>query len=767
LRDTLLNLGKSSQDTLSISFNGLVDKYWAGGVIQEIGDNLFDDNLNGIIDENRGVEIQSGVFNYLYLGYKYIDYITGDGISNLLIDERRDDGIDNDCDWNVSTDDVGQDGLGPGNPNYPGPDLGEGDGIPTAGEPHFDKTDIDESDMLGLTSFCPYQWSSAVGNQLADDGWLWQYLTPGYFSSPIENANIDLLFGSGYFPLKPGQIQRFSMGIMCATDFSSLLKTKVNASQAYNGNYRLPQKPAVPSLTASSFKEQVTLTWNDTVEKDIDPILGQDFEGYKIYRSTNPNSFDSTSLIAQFDLDNEYSGYSSIPYHNKYFWLGNNTGLQHTFVDNNVVYGHDYYYTVTSYDHGSVALNVPPSECPIGISSDESGRIFMGKNAIVVRPVDPEAQKYPTFVKLISGMTNGIVNCEIVDTRLVRSNHTYRITFEDTTFGSGSLTTRTTNRFTLVDLTICDTVINRDLLTGQADSSYILHGFRLVFQNDGDGSLTLNPDSSEWSRTEIPNYAFAPISSNTGLGDYTSIQLPCGDYKIVFSNVGVDTSKYYRRATGVLPAIPVNFKITNTRTMEKVNFAFWERDTVYGDSTMGVNGSRKGIFSFNRRATSDIIIFLTKVDSPWVAGWTVRFDISAVITDSLAKERQLRSGDFITLKLTKPFLSDDVFEFTMPDIPVNVDENESTLPKYFSLSQNYPNPFNPVTIIQFSLPVKSNVHLVLINMLGQVVTEVIHGEYEAGNHKITLNASNLASGVYFFKIEASGFVDVKKLILLK
>jgi hypothetical protein len=52
-------------------------------------------------------------------------------------------------------------------------------------------------------------------------------------------------------------------------------------------------------------------------------------------------------------------------------------------------------------------------------------------------------------------------------------------------------------------------------------------------------------------------------------------------------------------------------------------------------------------------------------------------------------------------------------------------------------------------------------------MLGQVVTEVIHGEYEAGNHKITLNASNLASGVYFFKIEASGFVDVKKLILLK
>jgi hypothetical protein len=88
-------------------------------------------------------------------------------------------------------------------------------------------------------------------------------------------------------------------------------------------------------------------------------------------------------------------------------------------------------------------------------------------------------------------------------------------------------------------------------------------------------------------------------------------------------------------------------------------------------------------------------------------------------------------------------------------------------PTEFSLSQNYPNPFNPTTTISFSLPVQSQVHLLLIDVLGNVVKDVAEGIYEAGTHKVTLDASNLASGVYFYKLEAGNFISIKKLMLMK
>jgi len=96
-----------------------------------------------------------------------------------------------------------------------------------------------------------------------------------------------------------------------------------------------------------------------------------------------------------------------------------------------------------------------------------------------------------------------------------------------------------------------------------------------------------------------------------------------------------------------------------------------------------------------------------------------------------------------------------------------VAEERNTFPMEYALRQNYPNPFNPSTTIEFSLPVRSEVHLVLINILGQVVKEIATGYFEPGNHKVRLNASNLATGIYFYKLEAGGFVSVKKLVLIK
>jgi len=99
--------------------------------------------------------------------------------------------------------------------------------------------------------------------------------------------------------------------------------------------------------------------------------------------------------------------------------------------------------------------------------------------------------------------------------------------------------------------------------------------------------------------------------------------------------------------------------------------------------------------------------------------------------------------------------------------PTKVKPGSNGIPGSYSLEQNYPNPFNPSTTIEFAVPERSNVRIVLMNMLGQVVKEVVNNEYTAGTHRVQLNASSLASGVYFYRMQAGNFVDTRKLVFMK
>jgi len=103
---------------------------------------------------------------------------------------------------------------------------------------------------------------------------------------------------------------------------------------------------------------------------------------------------------------------------------------------------------------------------------------------------------------------------------------------------------------------------------------------------------------------------------------------------------------------------------------------------------------------------------------------------------------------------------------TIPDW-VSVESKSGALPEEFALSQNYPNPFNPTTSISFALPKSSEVRLTVYNAQGRLVRELTNGNMDAGYHHITFDAQDLASGVYFYKIKAGDFVDVKKLMLMK
>jgi hypothetical protein len=96
-----------------------------------------------------------------------------------------------------------------------------------------------------------------------------------------------------------------------------------------------------------------------------------------------------------------------------------------------------------------------------------------------------------------------------------------------------------------------------------------------------------------------------------------------------------------------------------------------------------------------------------------------------------------------------------------------VEDVPDPMPKIHRLYQNYPNPFNPVTTIQFELPEHSYVKLAIYDALGRKVVTVVDEEMEPGLHKVPVIARGLSSGVYFYRIETGGFVDTKKMILLR
>jgi len=151
-------------------------------------------------------------------------------------------------------------------------------------------------------------------------------------------------------------------------------------------------------------------------------------------------------------------------------------------------------------------------------------------------------------------------------------------------------------------------------------------------------------------------------------------------------------------------------------------------------------------------------------------------------------------GEFITIAFVEGFgTTTETKDYTYTDRNVNVGsysyrlkqvdfggtfeysdvvEVDVPAPAVFALDQNYPNPFNPSTMISFRLAVDSKVSMTVFNVLGQEVASLLNGNVVAGSHQISFDATSLNSGVYMYRIEASGidgtnFVDVKKMILTK
>lgn len=110
------------------------------------------------------------------------------------------------------------------------------------------------------------------------------------------------------------------------------------------------------------------------------------------------------------------------------------------------------------------------------------------------------------------------------------------------------------------------------------------------------------------------------------------------------------------------------------------------------------------------------------------------------------------------------------FWYAQTNIVTDVEEDVLSIPTEYRLEQNYPNPFNPSTIINYQLPVSSYVSLIVYDILGRKVAELINSQWkEAGYHQFNFSAVsyNLSSGIYFYRIQTDGYSDVKKFVVLK
>ena len=115
----------------------------------------------------------------------------------------------------------------------------------------------------------------------------------------------------------------------------------------------------------------------------------------------------------------------------------------------------------------------------------------------------------------------------------------------------------------------------------------------------------------------------------------------------------------------------------------------------------------------------------------------------------------------LSIRSEKPDMG--AFEFPI----INGIANKKGLLKSFALYQNYPNPFNPKTKIKFILPKQEKVKIEIFNTLGQKIITIVDKTYRAGQHEIDFNGNYISSGVYFYRIEAGNFHDVKKMTILR
>jgi len=558
------------------------------------------------------------------------------------------------------------------------PDEGERDGVPTAGEPNFDQTDLNESDQIGLTGFKMNRIVAGAGTPnpqvddivFFDDGRQWPRRLYEMWTDPnpvnrfdiplVNNYNIGFFFASGPFRLYAQKRERFSLALAYGADLDELKRTIKVVQQIYNANYQFAVPPPLPTLHAETGDRYVKLSWNDVAERGTDPVTGlNDFEGYRIYRSTDPNFLDPKVIssgrgtgplqgsngrpIAQYDLKNGIREFSSLAVEGVEYYLGDDTGITHTWTDTTVTNGQLYYYAVTAYDHGADTLDFLfyPSENAITVTQDVRAGIVLPPNVVQVRP-NPRVLGYTPAaaggVQHVSGTGSGSLEIRVLESQAVPDNHTMVVRFH--TEVSDSIRAE---YYTMVDSTEGETVISKGSDLEGKGTGQVGSGLQPVITTPAVTSVDM--DASGFHEPRSTNvglrftYQASVVSANRRRPGYPS------DLTVTFANAPLDTSL---PAIGI-PAKPVKYRIVAHDLSGDLHLKTRLYD-VDNDSTLSTASEY-----------IDVITYLPESPTSPKVTWRIQMDTTAKPPgDPIVKPR---GGDTFEAVVAKPYGEGDVFAF--------------------------------------------------------------------------------------------------------
>ncbi len=684
-------------------------------------------------------------------------------------------------------DDVGTDGIGPLDEGYTGPDKDgtEGNGKPDQGEPNFGVLDKDESDQLGLTGFL----ISAVHTyDLNNDERDWTALSalPQPHGQELIGVNLANHFSSYLFHLngrdtysartgtfqETGETERFSMGLIFGLSADDLFTRKKTVQQIYNANYHFAKPPDKPTVKAIAGDHRVTLYWDNRAEFTFDAFYQKyNFEGYRVYRSTEPN-FLQTQIItdatghptyrkplAQYDLVDGIKGLAPVGINGAYFDLGDDSGLQHSFIDSTVENGVTYYYAVCAYDQGFVTTNIqgevlgiPPSETTSIIKIDINGNVKTDINTAVVVPRAAAAGYIPPKLEdvVASGPGTGFVNINILDPDSLRNEHSFRLEFRD----SSAFHNNPNPYYQLIDESGGDTVIPLRRLQAVPEQTPVVHGFALDISNDS--TVAIDQEKTGWTKGNS-NYVVQVGFDSRYAPAYQArrVNYPA-DFDFEITEPGMGDSSF--PASGFSVPLSSNLIVHNlTENNPHMQFIFRDNNNNRlfdaGDAVFIACGDSAG-----KPATD----FPTARKS-----WSVTFIKDTLIAD--AQQRLPQPGDIFHVATRKPFRTNEYIRFKTEKPKIDDAKAKSDLSKVAVV----PNPYvgaaswePPPTsvgrgdrrIYFIHLPRECTIRIYTIS--GHLVQTLEHsGSIDDGQESwnlVSRDGMDISFGVYVYQVDAPG-----------
>jgi hypothetical protein len=737
-------------------------------------------------------------------------------------------------------DDVGLDGVGPGDLNYDGPDADgtecnhkpdflEGYGC----EPDFAVTDISESDMLGLTAFRMYECPSNSSPKvwwMRNDKIFYKLMTEmGVEAFTGEVVNLIQMFASGTFPLYKGRTERISMAQMCAYEEVSGLNSSAHKAPAlfekknivqmiYEADYRFAQPPVMPELKATAMDGQVMLRWDDRADKlSREPMLGNinDFEGYKLYRSTDKRFADAERLrdvygnpagkipIFQCDVKNGRRGPTNYGMINgEPFYLGEDSGIRHYYIDKDVQNGRTYYYALVAYDYGIppqdiTTQGIGPAENNVVVDIDEYDQIrYYGKNVQIVTPRQ-EAAGYqtPGLEVMTAGpyLGSGSVQPELVDESGVKGGHVYKVKFDVDTLGhiNSRLDRRAahdvlyvTEGLSVYDVTAGDSLVYRESsgsfpeqnLQYVEDENYwyynidqevrteVFDGLRLVMRHPV-REAQYWPERSGWVKGNSPMTVTSSVNESRYLPYEYEIIYTAEKYKTRCNMLNrIKNQENVSLGTADLLAGEFNFYVVNKSFMDGSG-AYEVQDLVIWD----VNKNKK------YDSWADYILV-----GPVVASGTSYYwggTVFSVDYQSVPSEQEMpKAGDVYRVNYQRPFYRSDSLVFSVKGA---VELDTEQLAQDMDRIKVVPNPYVATNAMEPALmnyqlnqrrrlmfthvPAQSEIR---IYTSSGVFVDGIQVENEPGNgvvhwDMLTREGLEIASGLYIFHVKSKRTGDEK------